>query len=102
MFLTNRNGGPLTVDGLASLFEALNERFQIFGGEFIEDQFKLHPHAIRHTVEALFELWGIDRQLRQRHLGHKRPESTDLYGKAYRKVYINVLSGLRAGNGPES
>jgi integrase len=95
MFLTNRDGGPLTVDGLQSLFEALNRRFQIFGGEFPEDQFKVHPHAFRHTVEALFEDWGIPREMRQRHLGHKKPETTDLYGKVYRKTYVEILSKLQ-------
>jgi len=94
MFLTNRNGGPLTVDGLESLFASLNKRFQVFGGEFVEEQFSLHPHAIRHTVEALFEWWKIPRDLRQRHLGHKKPETTDLYGKVYRKAYREVLSNL--------
>lgn len=96
MFLTNRDGGPLTVEGMASLFEALNSKFHIFGGEFLEDQFKLHPHAIRHTVEALFEEWGIPRETRQRHLGHKKPETTDLYGKVYRKTYVASLSRMDA------
>jgi integrase len=96
MFLTNRDGGPLTVDGLESLFEALNKRFNIFGGEFPEDQFKVHPHALRHTVEALFEDWGIPREMRQRHLGHKKPETTDLYGKVYRKTYLSFLSNLES------
>ncbi len=96
MFLVNRDGGPLTVEGLASLFEMLNSRFHVFGGEFTEDQFKLHAHAIRHTVKALFEEWGIPRETQQRHLGHKMPETTDLYGKVYRRTYIALLSGLVA------
>lgn len=96
MFLTKRDGGALTVDSMASLFEILNSRFQVFGGEFIEDQFKIHPHAIRHTVEALFEEWGIPRETRQRHLGHKKPETTDIYGKVYRKTYVALLSKLEA------
>lgn len=94
MFLTNRNGGPLTVEGTASLFEMLNSRFQVFGGEFREDQFMLHPHAIRHTVEALFGEWGVPHETRQRHLGHKKPETTDLYGKVYRKTYVALLTKL--------
>jgi integrase len=94
MLLTNRDGAPLTVDGMDSLFETLNNRFEIFGGEFIEDQFRLHPHAIRHTVEALFEEWNIPRDVRQRHLGHKKAETTDLYAKVYRKTYVNALSKL--------
>jgi integrase len=95
MFLTNRDGGPLTVDGMSSLFETLNARFKIFGGEFLEDQFRLHPHAIRHTVEAFFEEWKVPRDIRQRHLGHKKAETTDRYGKVYRKTYVNVLSTLK-------
>jgi len=94
MFLTNQDGGPLTVDGLDSLFESLNVRFGVFGGEFFEDQFRLHPHAIRHTVESLFELWNVPRDVRQRHLGHKKAETTDLYGKVYRKTYVEVLEKL--------
>jgi integrase len=95
MFLTNRSGGPLTVDGLDSLFEPLNRRFQIFGGEFVEDQFKLHPHAIRHTVKTLFEEWDVPREIIQIHLGHRNPQTTDLYGKVYRKTYVNTLSSLK-------
>jgi integrase len=98
MFLTNRSGGPLSVEGMVSLFEMLNSRFKIFGGEFFEDQFKLHPHAIRHTVEALFEEWGISHETRQRHLGHKKPETTDLYGKVYRKTYVALLTALENRN----
>jgi integrase len=99
MFLTNRDGGPLTVHGLDGLFEALNRRFPIFGGEFVEDQFTLHPHAIRHTVQSLFEDWGVPRDIRQLHLGHRNPQTTDLYGKVYRKTYVKTLSGLtRIGN----
>ena len=94
MFLTNRGGGPLTVDGLESLFALLNKRFGVFGGEFDEDQFRVHPHAIRHSVESLFKLWEIPRDMRQRHLGHKKAETTDLYGKVYRKAYREVLSNL--------
>jgi integrase len=45
MLLTNRDGGPLTVNGMDSLFENLNKRFVVFGGEFLEEQFTLHPHA---------------------------------------------------------
>jgi integrase len=98
MFLTNRSGGPLTVDGLESLFVLLNRRFRVFGGEFDEDQFCLHAHALRHSVESLFELWEIPRDMRQRHLGHKKAETTDLYGKVYRKAYREVLSnfGMKA------
>ena len=95
MFLTNRNGGPLTVDGIDSLFETLNRRFKIFGGDFVEDQFRAHPHAVRHTVESLFEDWEVPREIRQLHLGHRNPETTDLYGKVYRKTYVNTLSGLK-------
>ena len=98
MFLTNRSGGPLTVEGISSLFEMLNSRFNFFGGEFFEEQFKLHPHAIRHTVEALFEEWGISHEIRQRHLGHKKPETTDLYGKVYRKTYVALLTALETRN----
>lgn len=98
MFLTNRDGGPLTVGGMASLFEMLNTRFQVFGGEFPEEQFKLHSHSIRHTVEALFEDWGVPHDVRQRHLGHKKPETTDLYGKVYRKTYTAFLSRIDARN----
>jgi integrase len=98
MFLTNRSGGPLTVEGMMSLFEMLNSRFSVFGGEFPEDHFKLHPHAIRHTVEALFEEWGISHETRQRHLGHKKPATTDLYGKVYRKSYVALLSKLETQN----
>ncbi len=94
MFMTNRNGGPLTVEGTASLFEMLNRRFRVFGGEFPEDQFSLHPHAIRHTVEALFKEWGVPHETRQRHLGHRKPETTDLYGRVYRKTYVAHLSKL--------
>lgn len=94
MFLTNRNGSPLTVEGMMSLFDGLNARFKLFGGEFLEDQFTLHPHAVRHTVEALFEEWGVPHEVRQRHLGHKKPETTDLYGKVYRKTYVAILSRL--------
>jgi hypothetical protein len=36
--------------------------------------------------------------VRQRHLGHKKPETTDLYGKVYRKTYINYLSAIDARN----
>jgi integrase len=97
MFLTNRGGGPLTVRGIECLMVSLNNRFKHFGGEFVEDQFKLHPHAIRHTVEALFEEWGVPREVRQRHLGHRHPKTTDLYGKAYRRTYVNSLSGLSMG-----
>jgi integrase len=96
MFLTNYDGRPLTIEGLTSLFEMLNSRFHIFGGEFPEDQFRLHPHAIRHTVEALFKEWGIPHEIRQRHLGHKKPETTDLYGKVYRKSYVAFLSRVDA------
>ena len=95
MFLTNRTGGPLTVDGLDSLFEALNRRFQIFGGKFVEDQFNLHPHAVRHTLKALFEDWDVPREITQLHLGHRNPQTTDLYGKVYRKTYVNTLSSLK-------
>ncbi|HEX5701895.1 MAG TPA: site-specific integrase [Pyrinomonadaceae bacterium] len=96
MFLTNRDGGPLTVNGLDSLFESLNTRFPIFGGEFTEEQFTAHPHAVRHTVESLFEDWGVPRDIRQRHLGHKKPETTDLYGKVYRRRYVDFLSKLES------
>jgi integrase len=95
MFFTNRDGGPLTVHGMGSLIDSLNTRFGVFGGQFLEDQFKLYPHAIRHTVETLFKAWGIPRDVRQRHLGHKRPDTTDLYGKVYRSVYVHSLSELR-------
>lgn len=94
MFLTNRDGGPLTVDGMTSLFESLNARFLVFGGEFLEDQFQLHAHAIRHTVEALFKEWKVPLEIRQRHLGHRKPETTDLYGKVFRKTYVGFLSKL--------
>jgi integrase len=96
MFLTNRNGGPLTVEGLSSLFDKLDRRFEIFGGKFLEDQFRIHPHAVRHSVNSLFEERGVARHIRQRHLGHKRPETTDLYGKVYRKTYRDVLARLEA------
>jgi integrase len=99
MFLTNQNGGPLTVDGISSLIDTLNSRFGFFGGEFPEDQFKLHPHAIRHTVDSLFKVWKIPRDIRQRHLGHKKPETTDLYGKVYRRVYVGCLSELQEAPG---
>jgi integrase len=95
MFLTNRNGGPLTVDGLDSLFEALNRRFQIFGGEFVEDQFKAHPHAVRHTLKSLFEDWEVPQDVIQLHRGHRNPQTTDRYGKVYRKTYVSSLSGLK-------
>ncbi len=98
MFLTNRNGGPLTVDGIDSLFETLNRRFQIFGGDFVEDQFRAHPHTVRHTVESLFEDWGVPRDIRQLHLGHRNPETTDLYGKVYRKTYVKTLSDIKGGD----
>ncbi len=98
MFLTNRDGGPLTIEGVTSLFKMLNSRFHVFGGEFLEDKFRLHPHAIRHTVEALFKEWGIPHETRQRHLGHKKPETTDLYGKVYRKSYVAFLSRMDARN----
>jgi integrase len=94
MFLTNRDGAPLTVEGLNSLFEGLNKRFRIFGGEFFEDQFRIHPHAVRHSVKSLFDEWDVPRHIKQRHLGHKKPETTDLYGKAFRKTYRDVLSRL--------
>ena len=92
MFLTNQNGGPLTVNGISSLIDSLNRRFGLFGGEFPGDQFRLHLHAIRHTVDSLFKAWMIPRDVRQRHLGHKKPETTDLYGKVYRKKYVECLS----------
>jgi integrase len=95
MLLTNRNGGPLTVGGMDSLFASLNKRFNVFGGGFLEEQFTLHPHAIRHTVESLFEEWNVPRDVRQRHLGHRNPETTDLYGKVYQKTYMEFLSNLR-------
>jgi integrase len=53
MLLTNRDGGPLTVDGIDSLFVMLNVRFTSFGETFPGDQFHIHPHAVRHTVESL-------------------------------------------------
>ncbi|MCA1618441.1 MAG: site-specific integrase [Acidobacteria bacterium] len=98
MFLTNRDGGPLTTRGVQSLFDMLNTKFRYFGGEFIEDQFHIHPHAVRHTVESLFREWGVPHHVRQRHLGHKKPETTDLYGKVYRKTYIRYLSEIDARN----
>jgi integrase len=98
MFLTNRDGSPLTTRGMQSLFSTLKARFGCFGGPFVEDQFQIHPHAVRHTVESLFQEWGIPHHVRQRHLGHKKPETTDLYGKVYRKTYINYLSAIDARN----
>ena len=94
MFLTNRDGSPLTTRGIQTLFSKLNAKFRRFGGEFVEDQFQIHPHAIRHTVESLFEEWGIPHHVRQRHPGHKKPETTDLYGKVYRKTYVRYLSEM--------
>jgi len=94
MFLTNRDGGPLTVEGLSSLFDSLNGRFQIFGGEFEEDQFAVHPHALRHTLKTLLEEWGVPQDVIQRHLGHRTPQTTDLYGRIYRKTYVDSLSLL--------
>src|SRR5205085_1993231 len=88
------DGGHLSLEGVASLFKMLNSRFHVFGGDFPEDRFRLHPHAIRHTVEALFKEWGIPHETRQRHLGHKKPETTDLYGKVYRKTYVTFLSRI--------
>jgi integrase len=98
LFLTNRDGSPLTVRGAQSLFSKLNVKFRRFGGEFSEDQFQIHPHAVRHTVESLFQEWGVPHHVRQRHLGHKKPETTDLYGKVYRKTYIRYLSEIDARN----
>jgi integrase len=96
MFLTNHDGGPLTVAGMDSLFAMLNEHFGVFGGEFPEEQFQIHPHAIRHTVESLFRQWGVPLDVRQRHLGHKNPETTNLYGKSYRSTYTGTLTNLLA------
>lgn len=96
MLLTNRDGSPLTVDGIDSLFVMLNARFTSFGGAFPEDQFHIHPHAVRHTVEALFRHWGVPIDVRQRHLGHKNPETTNLYGKFYRSTYKASLAKLSA------
>jgi len=96
MFLANRDGGPLTVDGIDSLFLMLNIHCTSFGGAFPEDQFQIHPHAVRHTVESLFKYWGVPIDVRQRHLGHKNPETTNLYGKFYRSTYRTRLTKLSA------
>lgn len=97
MLLVNRDGGPLTADGVDSLFDRLNERFGVFGQEHASDNgFALHAHAIRHTVEAAFASWGVPIDVIQRHFGHKRVTTTMKYGKVYRRDYVQVLREIDA------
>lgn len=99
MFLVNRDGGPLTVGGVASLFLTINKRFGCFGHEHPSDQgFALHPHAIRHTQEAIMRDEDVPLDVRQRHLGHSRGETTLAYGKTYRRRYVAVLNAVDSRN----
>ena len=92
MLLVGRDGGPITTKGMASLFAGLNRHFGTFGED--DNRFSLHAHAIRHTVESLFRDWGVPLEVRQQHLGHKRPETTLSYGQTYRERYVEFLSQL--------
>jgi integrase len=95
MFLVNRDGGPLTVEGIYCFFDMLIKAFPILGGAFAEEQFRLHPHAIRHTVDSLFDDWGVPLDIRQSHLGHKHPETTQKYGRKYHESYKTAVIDAR-------
>lgn len=100
MFLVNDRGGPLTVGGILAFCEHLNAAFSRpgvendtpFGDEGLgEGGFRLHPHAVRHTITSLFRLWKVDKDVIRRHLGHRREQTTADYGKAYRAECVAIL-----------
>jgi integrase len=97
MFLVNDDGAPLTVKGLQSLFATLNRRFGTFGDEgHPDDGFRLHPHALRHTIAALLDDAGVPPDVKQRHLGHRSADTTRRYGKTYRATYVEGLKVMEA------
>jgi integrase len=97
MLLVDRKGGPLTPTGLPHLLKALTARLGLFGDEQLgEGGFRLHPHALRHTIKALFDEWGVDPAITQRHLGHRRADTTERYGKTFRTTYVETLRTVAA------
>ncbi|MBV9921352.1 MAG: hypothetical protein JOY78_10945, partial [Pseudonocardia sp.] len=70
-------------------------RLAPFGDEGYGDGgFSLHSHAVRHTVAAMFDEWGVDKAHRKAHLGHRSDSAAQGYGKHWRRLQVEALQAF--------
>lgn len=83
-------GDPFTYDSGRALFDRLTAKVGPFEGDAGAGTFRLSPHRIRHTLESYLKALEVPLPIRQAVLGHRRPETTDLYGTVYRTALIRA------------
>lgn len=97
MLLVNRDGSPLTCGGVLTLMSEMRRVFPKFAADPpFESGFRIHPHALRHTCEALLDNAGVPVDIIRAHLGHKRISTTQKYGRRYRENIVGAFSRLDA------
>ena len=100
------NGEPLRRSTITGLFRKLAEELERRYPELQKParpgsgrrRRAIHPHLVRHTIEAILRSNGVPLEVRQRHFGHRRPDTTLGYGGLYDEAYRESLVAFARRN----